>query len=1358
MIILAFLLAISAISAADNATSDVVSVEGTTECILSDNEGIDNTAVVEDNSTSVVDFDLLDGEGYKNINNTVSFNLTDLNAFHKTDNYYIFDYSDGKNTKELSVKYCNTYEYNYNLNLTNNSDYNYTFYGHRYSSGNLNAQPWSIGQYSSSNLVLQGSFKTDDYGNIIDFKHSQHLKLVLSNYNNTCTIESISKPYLSEFNLNGVDFGLSVGKKLIMGINVIEPTYFSKKVFNIIVHGKDVKEEISEVPNIINVTLGYDDVTIEIDVLENAIRTDKNIIYIDNTKVAKDWSFHEYYFDYNDNYAKSSKSDIYCFNLALSPNTKYKYEFLGKDYIAGYNYYKPWEWITGEQSNVMFNGTFETDENAYICNFTHNQHYKFVFKPNGQINLYSEDVKSFALNGAWAGPSGRLLKGSNSIKLTVLNVNYNFNVFRQYTMFNGNTPIGSFSDLKDRMSTSLSEFIFDCDYIYNPNTDSNFQDGIKIETYKTISIDGKGHIIDGNGQSKVFQINSPMILKNITFTNFLPKTTGYGVIHWSSTIGTLENCKFTNISVNKDYGVIRSYSTNLKINNCYFDCNYAQDSLFDLYAGNIVISNCTFNNNTNVISLGSSLKNSEISNCLFINNRGNTIKHSGVEGMIINCTFINNSNNEGGAISINGKGNILFNSLFINNTASDMGGAIFWSGAEGIMNNCTFINNSASNSSGAVSWTGEYGTINNCIFINNTPISSFSDTSRVFKKQLNLNSSNYMFNYKHLEPISIIINNMSDNLQVTNPIIFKLNNGIKTININEYAVNGVACLFDKISDLDVGNWTVDAIFEGDDNYYSCNTTFIVTINPTVSFLTFDKLSSVYGKQISLTAYARDIYNSKINEGAVIFFDGENKIGEAIVTNGVATLTYTPSAAGTHFIKAFYHADNYINITNSTQLHVDKANPVITINTGEAIEDSDLIVDVDISGATGKVLINGDQFSLINNKASKNISNLFVGELLIEVVYLGDDNYQNSTKSTKITVLPKQNPYLDATVKDIEVGQTATINIVINEKITGNVTINDKKIQIDSGKGSYDIRGLSEGNYTYIVKFEGDKYFNKSNKTVSLKVSKVMVPNNKNPFIPTKTSDATQFNNPSYTLTLGSDATGTLTVTIGNKTFTKELVNGTATVNVNGVPAGDYVVNITYSGDAKYAPITRTVNATVKVNQIITASNVKVTYAAGSYYSIKVYGKDGKLANGAIVKISGRISKTLKTTRGIAKFKITQVPGTYKITINALGKKVIRTITVKHLVTLKTATFKKSAKKLTLQAALGKIKGKYLKKKTITFKINGNKMAIAKTNNRGIAKIVINNPIWLKMLKVGKKVTYQATYLKDTVKKTAKIQR
>lgn len=62
----------------------------------------------------------------------------------------------------------------------------------------------------------------------------------------------------------------------------------------------------------------------------------------------------------------------------------------------------------------------------------------------------------------------------------------------------------------------------------------------------------------------------------------------------------------------------------------------------------------------------------------------------------------------------------------------------------------------------------------------------------------------------------------------------------------------------------------------------------------------------------------------------------------------------------------------------------------------------------------------------------------------------------------------------------------------------------------------------------------------------------------------------------------------------------------------------------------------------------------------------------------------------------------------------------------------------------------------IKNKVVTFKFNG-KTYNVKTGKMGVAKVIIKSSV-LKKLKVGKKVTYQATYLKDTVKKTAKIKK
>lgn len=95
----------------------------------------------------------------------------------------------------------------------------------------------------------------------------------------------------------------------------------------------------------------------------------------------------------------------------------------------------------------------------------------------------------------------------------------------------------------------------------------------------------------------------------------------------------------------------------------------------------------------------------------------------------------------------------------------------------------------------------------------------------------------------------------------------------------------------------------------------------------------------------------------------------------------------------------------------------------------------------------------------------------------------------------------------------------------------------------------------------------------------------------------------------------------------------------------------------------------------------------------------------------------------------------------------------KTNTVK--LTLTTVKVKKSAKKLVIKATL-KINNKAAKGKKITFKFNGKKY-VAKTNKKGVAKITVKKSV-LKKLKVGKKIKYQASYGKKTVKKTVKVKK
>lgn len=567
-----------------------------------------------------------------------------------------------------------------------------------------------------------------------------------------------------------------------------------------------------------------------------------------------------------------------------------------------------------------------------------------------------------------------------------------------------------------------------------------------------------------------------------------------------------------------------------------------------------------------------------------------------------------------------------------------------------------------------------------------------------------------------------------------------------------------------IPKLDVGTHTLTVTTIPDSNHNP------VTKSSTITVIKNDYLSDIR----DVTLRYGDSYNMTVNTNGPKFtakIDGKN-----VEVSG-NKIIFPKLDVGTHTLTVTTVKDaNHDSMTKTATILINKAKTkVITANlNGTEGKAMTLIAgtgSVD-QVSEGVIIFYEGETKIGEANVDKGIARLSytpskAGVYSLLVVYAGTSRFESSSATMKLTVFEKSDDDNESSniAPSLSVSSdNSTIEIEMPIDATGTVTLTvegvEYKADVVNGMCKIKINDLDDGNYTYTITYPGDSKYKSFNDIGTFTMNKTKSTTN-------KTTPKTEINFPqigtissgnSLKFDLPDDATGNITLTVNGETYVYPVENGAATVKIPNINAETSPYTITYSGDDKYNSFTRsgTVTSTPTYEPKIIAGNVNVIYSSGSYYTIKVYGTDGKLKNGETVKITGKISKTLTTKNGVAQFKITQVPGTYKIQITSLGKTVTKTITVKHVVSLKKVTVKKSAKKLVLQATLSKIKGKYLSKKTVTFKFNG-KTYKAKTDSKGIAKVTIKSSV-LKKLKVGKKVTYQATYLKDTVKNTAQIKK
>ena len=256
-------------------------------------------------------------------------------------------------------------------------------------------------------------------------------------------------------------------------------------------------------------------------------------------------------------------------------------------------------------------------------------------------------------------------------------------------------------------------------------------------------------------------------------------------------------------------------------------------------------------------------------------------------------------------------------------------------------------------------------------------------------------------------------------------------------------------------------------------------------------------------------------------------------------------------------------------------------------------------------------------------------------------------------------------------------------------------------------------------------------------------------------------------------------------------LTTEVINTTCKIPLNFLTFGENVFIINYTGDGEfegefYVTLIENnpkFNATFQSNTIELGDEAVLNVVAPkSSYPINIY-IDDVLYKPVDLNNGGFIEKISGLSLGVHKIKLIYIDDDTEWDYNyddAYSNSLYLTVKEKSIpsnsnanansktntaisnpkankitLTLKTVKVKKSAKKLVLKATLKKGKA-LLKNKKIVFKFNS-KQYTAKTNKKGVAKITIKKSV-LKKLKVGKKVKYQASYGKITVKKTAKVKK
>ena len=350
--------------------------------------------------------------------------------------------------------------------------------------------------------------------------------------------------------------------------------------------------------------------------------------------------------------------------------------------------------------------------------------------------------------------------------------------------------------------------------------------------------------------------------------------------------------------------------------------------------------------------------------------------------------------------------------------------------------------------------------------------------------------------------------------------------------------------------------------------------------------------------------------------------------------------------------------------------------------------------------------------------------------------ISKDYYGNGAVTSKSndTIIENNTPAGASINTDISasINKNATIKIdVLPFDANGNVTIkfNGKSETVSFNASQtivYDLGVLGVGDYEVTVIYNGNAKYNATNITKTFSIGKISDYN-----VTLNTTDVVAGENSTLVIILPEDATGVVNVTVGKDSYKANVTDGVASVKINSLIAGDYKVNVTYSGDKTYEVSNNVFNLAVnpmKVN--LNISDVVMFYRDGTrMVAILTDIKGNPITNATVYfTINGKTYARTTDTNGTASLAINLISKIYNATILYNGSDIYDKLSKNITVTVNPTILANDTVLMYMDGTVFVAKfldktGKALTNASVKFNING-VFYTRITDNDGVAKLNI----------------------------------